>query len=141
MSCTDAVPQGSPWGGQIKVPLTFMHRSPVTSCSLGLSTLAPQFPGSGMTPRFICFLLPCFQTTLVPPVPARCLGLSLAACGLAKSIGMVVAFIPVGMSSPPTAREVSLHHLMALLADHKSWKCLMRSLSPGSRAGPCCLPG
>lgn len=73
-------------------------------------------------------------------MPDRCPGPSLAASGLAKNMGMAAGFIPVGMSSPPTAREVSLHHLMALLADHKSWKCLMRSLSPGSGAGPCWLP-
>lgn len=51
-------------------------------------------------------------------------------------MGKAEAFIPVGMSSPPTAQEVSLHHLMALLAHHKSWKCLMRSLSPGSGLDP-----
>jgi hypothetical protein len=117
------------------------HIKPITQL-LGLSTFSQLVSGllaAGVTSPVTCRLCLYFQAILPPLAPAQSPGLGLVACGLA--VGHVNSSgIPVGVRSPPTARlgeqaarggRLSLRHLIALLAGHKSWKCLMRSLYPG----------
>lgn len=69
-----------------------------------------------------------------PSGPCQCPGLCLGVCGRAGACTRQWHSNRAEITTLGENRlqaEVSLRHLRTLLADHKSWKCLMRSLYSG----------